>query len=81
LENIFKCDDCGREFELDYQLELHAKYMHEPKSAYTCDKCGQEFPLKHQLDNHVSNVKHDPNEKPGRDYHGHRPAEPPRKLY
>jgi hypothetical protein len=23
--NIFKCDVCGREFELNYQLEMHER--------------------------------------------------------
>jgi hypothetical protein len=79
--NIFKCDDCGREFELEYQFELHAKFMHTPPSVHTCEKCGQEFSLKHQLDMHLSNVTHGSNDKPTKDYRGNRPIEQSRKLY
>ena len=79
--NIFKCDQCGREFELDYQLQLHAKFMHTPPGVHTCDKCGQEFSLKHQLEIHLANVTHDANEKPNKDYRDNRSAEPSRKLY
>lgn len=79
--NIFKCDDCGREFELEYQFELHAKFMHTPPSVHTCEKCGQEFSLKHQLDMHLSNVTHGSNDKPTKDYRGNRPVEQSRKLY
>ena len=79
--NIFKCDDCGREFELEYQLQLHIKYMHTPPSVHTCEKCGQEFSLKHQLDMHLSNVTHSASDSPTKDYRGNRPVEPSRKLY
>ena len=78
---IFKCDDCGQEFELDYQLEMHIKFTHESPSAYKCDKCGQEFSLQHQLDIHMTNVAHDGKEKPVNDYRGNRLVEQSRKLY
>jgi DNA-directed RNA polymerase subunit RPC12/RpoP len=80
--DIFKCDECGREFEIEYQLEMHTKFLHsKPQGIFTCDKCGQEFSLKHQLDYHLSNVRHDANEKPSKDYRGNRPAQESRKLY
>jgi DNA-directed RNA polymerase subunit RPC12/RpoP len=47
--NIFKCDVCGREFELNYQLEMHEEYVHKSASAYKCETCGQEFGMKEQL--------------------------------
>gem|GEM_PF-6791477 len=78
--NIFKCNDCGREFELDYQLELHTKFMHS-SSIYKCEKCGQEFASKEQIDMHLSNVIHDSKDKPTDDYRGNRPVEQSRKLY
>ena len=78
---IFKCDECGQEFELDYQLEMHTKFAHGTPSAYTCGKCGQEFSLQHQLDIHLANVMHDPNEVAVGGYRGNRSIEQSRKLY
>ena len=79
--NIYKCNDCGREFELDYQLELHVKCMHGAPIIHKCEKCGQEFTLKEQIDMHLSNVIHDSKDKPTNDYRGNRPVEQSRKLY
>ena len=78
---IFKCDECGQEFELDYQLDMHTKFVHSTPTAYICQKCGQEFSLQHQLDIHLANVTHGANEKPAGGYRGNRPIEQSRKLY
>ena len=79
--NIFKCDVCGREFELDYQLELHEQYIHKSVSAFKCDTCGQEFGMKEQLEMHTTKYTHDQNEKSKSDWRGNRTTEPARKLY
>ena len=79
--NIFKCDVCGREFELNYQLEMHAEFVDNSGSAYQCKTCGQEFGLKEQLDMHATKYTHDPSDKSKNDWRGNKPAEPARKLY
>ena len=79
--NIFKCDACGREFELDYQLEMHAQYIHKSPSAYKCETCGQEFGMKEQLEMHATKYTHDASDKSKSDWRGNRTAEPSRKLY
>ncbi|HKU50073.1 MAG TPA: C2H2-type zinc finger protein [Nitrososphaera sp.] len=79
--NIFKCDVCGREFELGYQLEMHVEYIHESSSLHKCTQCGQEFGMKEQLEMHLAKYAHDANDKSRNDYRGYRPAEPSRKLY
>ena len=80
-DKIFKCDECGQEFELDYQLEMHTKFAHGTVNAYKCGKCGQEFSLQHQLDIHLANVTHGVDEKSSGGYRGNRPIEQSRKLY
>jgi DNA-directed RNA polymerase subunit RPC12/RpoP len=79
--NIFKCDVCGREFELDYQLEMHVSYVHKSPVAYKCEACGQEFGMKDQLDMHTTKYTHDARDKAKSDWRGNRTAEPSRKLY
>lgn len=70
---IFKCNDCGREFELDYQLVMHESF-HRTTEAYTCEICGQGFGLKEQLEMHRVNP-HNKNDSS----RGH--AQESRKLY
>ena len=79
--NIFKCDVCGREFELNYQLEMHEEYVHKSASAYKCETCGQEFGMKEQLEMHTTKYAHDASDKSKSDWRGNRTTEPARKLY
>ena len=79
--NIFKCDVCGREFEIDYQLELHAEYIHKAATEYQCDKCGQEFGMREQLDMHLAKYTHEASDISRKNYRGNRTSEPSRKLY
>lgn len=82
MENpVFKCDHCGREFEISYQLELHNKHLHGSPAPIKCSKCGQEFALQTQLDMHLAKYTHDSKDKPTNDYRGNRSAEQARKLY
>lgn len=78
---VFKCNTCGREFEIGYQLEMHTEFVHKPKSPFRCEKCGQEFTIKEQLENHQKHYFHDSKDNPKSDYRGGRPSEPQRKLY
>jgi len=79
--NIFKCGECGREFELDYQLDLHMQYFHKFPTAFKCEKCGREFGLKEQLDIHLAEYLHETNDKPTNQYSAAKLNEQPRKLY
>ena len=78
---IFKCNTCGREFEIGYQLEMHTELVHNSKSPFKCGKCGQEFSIKEQFENHEKHYLHDSADSPKSDYRGGRPDVPPRKLY
>ena len=78
---VFRCNDCGREFELDYQLQIHIDNFHKSVIPFKCEKCSQEFGLKEQLDMHLLNYTHDQNDIGKKDYRTTAAGEQSRKLY
>jgi DNA-directed RNA polymerase subunit RPC12/RpoP len=80
-QKAFNCSECDREFELDYQLELHMKNVHGSISPHKCGICGRGFNLMEQLEMHTANYVHISNEIFRNDYQTDRFGKQSRKLY
>ena len=47
-----KCDSCGKAYFTPYDLDLHAKSVHEEKRV-TCQYCGLKLTRRYTLKNHI----------------------------
>ncbi|XP_059619173.1 zinc finger protein 320-like [Phlebotomus argentipes] len=54
--DIFKCQECGKNFKNKVGLQLHKVNSHTPqeKHIFKCSKCPRTFMNKHRLGNHSS---------------------------
>lgn len=62
----YKCDECSKEFNSPYSLNVHSRSIHNGEKPYTCDKCERTFSYSNSLKIHMLshlNVENE-NQKP-----------------
>ena len=53
----FLCSHCGKQFQSERKLKIHAKYHQETEEAEECTTCGKHFQSKVKLNDGPDSAK------------------------
>lgn len=67
-ENLFSCNQCGRNFRYKSAFDRHIKIVHDQQQNHVCTKCGKAFSLKYDLTKHYE-TSHDESKRAQRTCH------------